>query len=499
MLDLLRRLDALGMKANLSLRPGTPFDFEWDMIRAMIEQLRLAENDTVFAYDLAWEPMFLSHKERLRWDAAWEQWVVERYGSVANAERDWGFPIPRDENGKVTNPIVPQTDKDGPWRKMVAAYRRCLDTILYQYYGKARDLVRGVDPNHLVSFRMTEAGNPTCKWEGHIPFDFPYLAAAVDFLAPEAYGRIGDWDRVKPGWFEYEYARWAAPEKPMLWAEAGVSAWDVGTMTATESALKFQGDYFRDLYRMFIGSTADGIFFWWYPGGFRTGENSDYGIINPDGTDRPDTTVIRELGPAFLDGPSAKPVDTWFEFDRDAHTVGIPGVYDELQEAFWKAIADGKTPGLRTSGTNTDSANCPMLAVGNSPCDGTNPPRYLDGFFDKVEVQDAAGNWVAVENGGTVDVRKGAEVPARVTVTNLAEAAWNAGDEKGAVVLTATSGRSVRTSLPKPVAKHERIMIENVGLTSGPVTQNTMVTLSFEAIERSPFGQKFSFELKIRE
>ena len=40
-------------------------------------------------------------------------------------------------------------------------------------------------------------------------------------------------------------------------------------------------------YRMFIESGADGVFFWWYPGGFRLGENSDFGIINPDGTTDP--------------------------------------------------------------------------------------------------------------------------------------------------------------------------------------------------------------------
>ena len=497
MLDLLRRLDILGIKANLSLRPGTPFDFEWDKVREMIEQLRLAENDTVFAYDLAWEPMFLSHKERLRWDAAWERWVIERYGSIANAERDWGFPIPRDEAGKVTNPIVPQTDTNGPWTKMVAAYRRCLDTILYQYYGKARDLVRSVDPNHLVSFRMTEAGNPTCKWEGHIPYDFPYLAAAVDFLAPEGYGRIGDWDRVKPGWFEHEYARWAAPEKPMLWAEAGVSAWDIGSMTAPESALKFQGDYFRDLYRMFIGSAADGIYFWWYPGGFRTGENSDYGIINPDGTDRPNTGVIRELGPQLLNGPSLKPVDTWLEFDRDAHAIGIAGVYDELQEKFWQLIAEGKTPGLRTAGTGTDSASCPLLAVGNTPCDGTNPPKYLDGYFDKVEVLNAEGKWVEVENGGSVLIKKGEKPVARVTVTNLAEAAWNAGDKQGSVVITATGGETLRAPSPKSVAKHERMVIENIVLLPAHPEKDTTVVLSFDAVDRTPFGQKFPVTLKL--
>ena len=41
----------------------------------------------------------------------------------------------------------------------------------------------------------------------------------------------------------------------------------------------------------------DGVAWWWYPGGYRVNERSDFGIINPDGTDRPVTKVIREFGP----------------------------------------------------------------------------------------------------------------------------------------------------------------------------------------------------------
>ncbi|MDH7603015.1 MAG: hypothetical protein QHI38_12800, partial [Armatimonadota bacterium] len=95
LLDILRRLDDLGLKANLSLRPGTPMDFRWPEIKKIIEYYRLWENDTVFAYDLAWEPMFGSHEDRKIWDRDWEAWVIERYGSIENAEKDWGFPIPR--------------------------------------------------------------------------------------------------------------------------------------------------------------------------------------------------------------------------------------------------------------------------------------------------------------------------------------------------------------------------------------------------------------------
>lgn len=494
LLDILRRIEALGMKANLSLRPGTPFDFEWPWIREMIEYYRLKDNDTVFAYDLAWEPMFPHHEERVRWDAHWRDWLLERYGGIENAERDWGYPAPRNDQGAVTNPPSQYTVDDGEWRVMVAAYRRFLDTLLYEYYGRARRLVRGIDPNHLVSFRMTEAGNPTFRWGGTVPYDYAYLAGAVDILEPEAYGRIGEWEKVKPGWFTYEYGRWANPELPMLWAEAGVHVWDVGRMQISEERLEFQAQYYRDLYRLFIGSGADGIFFWWYPGGYRVNERSDYGIIEPDGSDRPVTRVIREHAYAFMDGPSAKPVDHWLEIDRDPHPAGIAGIYDDVGAEFWEAIAEGKTPGLRTAGAGTTSADCPLPAVGNRPYNGDNPPKFLDGFFDVVEVRNAAGAWEEVARGGSVRVDPGAAVIARVAVTNLNEATWLApAGHEGAGAVYVTAG-ALRTALPATLPRFATAVFE-VALHPAGLREATEVVLSFEAAERARFGPRFPVNL----
>ncbi|MDI6829044.1 MAG: hypothetical protein QME62_11225, partial [Armatimonadota bacterium] len=264
--DLLRRLEKLGLKANLALRPGTPMNFLWPQIGEIIKNARLMDNDTVFAYDLAWEPSFGHHRDRTIWDGEWEKWIIERYGSIENAEKDWGFAVPRDENGKVTNPLPHQVDSTGEWNRMTAAYRRFLDTLLYKKYSAARRLVRSVDPNHLISFRMAEAANPTFRWEGRIPYDFPYLAGAVDFLAPEAYGRIGEWEAVKPGWFEREWARLWAPKLPMIWAEQGCSTWEMSRMQTSPWRLDFQAKHYKAFYEMLIKSCADGIFSWWYPG-----------------------------------------------------------------------------------------------------------------------------------------------------------------------------------------------------------------------------------------
>lgn len=502
LLDLLRRLDALGMKADLSLRYGTPFDFYWPQVGDIIKNSRLRENDTVFAYDLAWEPSFGSHDERVRWDAEWEKWIVERYGSIANAEKDWGFALPRDESGKVTNPFPQQVDTDGEWRRMTAAYRRFLDTLLYDKYGLARRLIRGVDPNHLVSFRMSETANPTYRWDGRITYDFPYLAGAVDILSPEAYGRIGDWEKVKPGWFEFEWGRLSAPMKPFMWKEMGCSTWDVSRMRNSQSRLDFQAMFYESFYRMMISTGTDGIFFWWYPGGFRVGENSDYGIINPDGTDRPVTKVIRANARKFLDGPSTKPVDHWITVDRDAHPDGVSGIYDQVKSEFWKAVDKGKTPGLRTPGTGTDSSNCPLVAVGNTKCNGANPPKYLDAFLDVVRVKDSSGRWVAVEKGGSVKVAADRPVLARIEFTNLGEAKLLSPmkcSRPGAVVIVVkSSAGEYRIAIPTDVPHLGSSVVRDVPLSSSGVTSPTEIVITFDAQGRTPFGERFRLMLEPR-
>jgi len=505
LLDLLRRLREHGLKANLSLRPIQGLRFDPSVAKSIIDYYRLRDNDTVFAYDIDWEPMFNGHSDRQAWDTEWEQWITERYGSIQAAEKDWGFPVPRDKDGRITNPLPQQIDTDGPWRTMVAAYRRFLDTLLYKRYSTARDYIRSIDPNHLVSFRMAEAGNPTFRWDGRIPYDFPYLGAAVDILEPEGYGRISDkWEWVKPGWFEYEYARSAAPSRPVIWAEMGVSAWDMGTMQSTPEKLVYQAAYYTQFFKMLRLSRADGVFSWWYPGGFRVGENSDFGIINPDGTDRPVTQVIRNQAKLFLQTPPAPRPDTFIQIDRDAHADGVAGIYDAAKQQFWKLIAQGKHPGLRTAGTDKTSADCLLQAVGNVPSTGANPLKYLDGVFDSVQVRSGLGHWQSPEKDGTAIVEPGQKTLAQVTVTNLAEAQWLAPErhakaQKGRVyVMVSAPGTSENslTPLPANVDRHASITVKDIPLPTPEAGQSVPVTISLVSEGRCPFGEKYTFILQ---
>jgi hypothetical protein len=343
--DYLQRCDKYGLKVNLSLRPGTPMDFEWDKIREMIVQNRLAHSDTVFAYDLAWEPFIGRQRERTRWDPRWRRWIQRHYVTIESAEQAWGFAAPRNQEGQVTNPLDAHCGADGAWDKMVADYRRFIDEIVDEHYTRARELVRGADPHHLVSFRMTVAGDPTFNQATNMPYDFRGLIRGVDLFEPEGYGRIGDWSRVRPGMFTVAYARAIDPSKPVMWAEYGVSVWDMDQMQASPSGLAFQGRFYEDFLQMVLQSGANGTVCWWYPGGFRTNENSDYGILNPDGTDRPATVVLRKYAEPITRSRDIPRPDVWIEFNPN-DPAGIEGIYGKVSSKFWQTVESGQVAGL---------------------------------------------------------------------------------------------------------------------------------------------------------
>ncbi|MHB1306362.1 MAG: hypothetical protein ACYDC1_14950 [Limisphaerales bacterium] len=351
LLDFLLRCERRGLKVNLSLRPGTPMDFRWSEMKAIIERYRLAENDTVMAYDLAWEPShFGEAHQRRHYPELWNQWVLQRHGSTAAAFKVWNgdlSPALASPPSTVGIPSMAQLLTDGPHRRLVADYRQFLDELVGARYAEARRLVKSIDAHHPVSFRMQHAGDPTLSDPGLLAYDFWGLREAVDLWEPEAYGRVGDWARVRPGHFTAAYARLCDPAKPVVWAEMGHSVWDLNTMAPDPDKLEFAARFYTDFYRMLRESGADGVFFWWYPGGFRLFENSDYGILNPDGTDRSVTRVIRQQGAAFMGAPKSPAPDTWLPVDRDADARGLSGLYEAVQDAYWKIVEDGRTPGLR--------------------------------------------------------------------------------------------------------------------------------------------------------
>ncbi|MGB9797783.1 MAG: hypothetical protein ACPLSK_04100, partial [bacterium] len=165
---------------------------------------------------------------------------------------------------------------------------------------------------------------------------------------------------------------------------------------------------------------AKGCAPWWYPGGFRVGENSDAGIINPDWTLRPVAEVIEKYNELFAIQKRKKP-DEYITIDFDAHPLDAWDTYSPL---YLKIVEEGRTPGLRTEGTGSNSLNVPLVAVGNTNYNGRNPLKYLNSEFNYLEIKDSSGNWKRVEDGDVVEVDGSGEIWCRASVGNIGEAEW---------------------------------------------------------------------------
>ncbi len=150
---------------------------------------------------------------------------------------------------------------------------------------------------------------------------------------------------------------------------------------------------------------------------------------------------------------------------------------------------------MRSPGTGSDSSQTPVLAVGNRPYNGHNPPKYLDAEFNQLQVLDSNSRWQDVRNGATVTVTADTPIKVRASVGNIQEATWlapaGAGSKAGAVYLSAALGSGL--SFRQPIRSDTPYLADaDLGeFTMPPVVHGqTQVVLQMTAAGRAWFGEK---------
>ncbi len=245
---------------------------------SILQAAFLSGNDRVFAYDLLGEPYLGLHSDRMSIDSSWRAWINDQYGTTANAENAWGFTAPRDALGQVSNPLDSQVQNDGPWRVMVAAYRRFIDDFLSRAIGAVTRQIRNTSPGPLLNGRNggSAALNPdsTLSGEGvtmmqEMNYDFGTAAAHVDFISPHAYFIPIPWPDGRGFGVEAAYARYRSGGKPILWSEYGLNVGALGLGLAT------QGTICDSVMRLTNEDGSGGAEVWWMPGGLRVDDRSD--------------------------------------------------------------------------------------------------------------------------------------------------------------------------------------------------------------------------------
>jgi len=439
--DFLTRCGRYGIKANIFLRGAHPLqpsatgDLSRRPFLDLMRAANLRGNPHVFAYDLAWEPRMGVYNERKRYDGLFKVWIEEQYGSVARAETVWGAPVNRDDNG-LTCPTDEQLREDGPHRIMVAAYRRFADDLISRRYGEIVRLARAIDDTHLFGVRTGYGGTGTKGVVRVMPFQLTSGAAHLDFLSPEGYG-YGP-KNISDAAFVTAYARWAGNGKPVFWAEFGYTVLNGGA-----EALGTQADLYGAFAEMVVCSDADGWAGWWYPGGLRVDERSDYGIVAPDGVPRPATVHLQDLANRGGELRAyTPPIDT-LGVQRDQFPDGLSGVIEKNAKDLAESYRQGAIPRVITEGTGTTSITCPYTGVGGVPYSAPGPPQYVNAEISAE----------ALPGGGT-----------RISVLNTGEAAWTPED----CVLVLESGSEDRVErLPGTVSRFEGFGFEITGAVSG--------------------------------
>ncbi|MCL2775510.1 MAG: beta-galactosidase [Oscillospiraceae bacterium] len=501
MLHLIDMCDRLGLVVDLSLRPHSdPFNFDEQEVIDTIKSLHISELDNVSAYDIAWERTFGSYEPsysnsvgRKAYDSLWERWVVDNYGSINDAEKTWGCSIPR--NGSIiTSPSDDMLRTDGDYSKMVAAYRRFVNDLISEKHNDVCDAIKAYDPNHLISSRVGSSGLPLLDPGSDMGYDYQALATAFDFMSPEGYLINGDFNTAEQGIFTNAYARYCKPDSPVVWKEFGYSIWTGSNFNGSEQIQEVQADYYKKIYDMAITGHTGGMFCWWFPGGYRTNENSDFGVINPDGSDRLVTGVIRAERDVFLNQPLLGEPDIFFEIDPEMSVTGIKAVYENIKDDFLSAVKSGKIVAFKDISDGTDTSTVPDTAVGGGTAGAENPSEYVNGDFREVYVKLSDGSWKRVNFGDTVSLPAG-PIEIKAIMGNTLRAEWLSESTSKAAYVSLVSTAKSGITFDMPLAENVKylgILTQEFKLCDS-FENKTVIAFRFSIKNRFPFGTPFEF------
>ena len=113
-LHLLHLCEEMELYVDLSIRPAAyPFAYDAQHVQTMLTKLHFSKLDHIIAYDIAWEPQVGDENGnalgyagiRPELNTLWQQWLIEQFGSVQEAEQICGVALPRDASGNVTGAL----------------------------------------------------------------------------------------------------------------------------------------------------------------------------------------------------------------------------------------------------------------------------------------------------------------------------------------------------------------------------------------------------------
>ncbi len=470
---------AIARELGLYVDMYVPFYENIEVFGELVKLHHFDEFDNITAYDIVWEGSVgtyasLDDAGKAERSGEWLDWVKLNYGSVDAASAAFGITCPDNADFDA---LLCKADASPEEAKLATAFRRFMDEKICAHFLAATERIRGYDPNHLISFRCCDSGYPSAasgsyKYNAYL-YDFSSFCGALDFVSPEGYGytRYQFDATAYEGAFGADYAELVCGDTTTTCKEFGWSAFSGSNYEPNEANLAYAAEIYAEVYDALYMGEGGGSYVWWYTGGYRPGEGSDYGAVNPDGSDRPATKVVREYAERMLSiDPMTEKETVTFTVDRDLYADGLAGIWASIKDEYIAALDAGKRVKLVSPGSSMTVAEAASIPL----TEGTDasPRKYLSCVIAYAE--DSTGKEIA--KGGTTSDKS-----ITLTLANTGYTSWGEGD----VTLCGEDG-SILCTLPA-LAQGERA---NVTIT---LTEGThIIRASAEGI---PFGSRFTINV----
>jgi acyl-CoA thioesterase I len=376
-------------------------------------------NDTIFAYDIAWEPRMGSSNIDY-YNYAWTEWLKEKYGNLETARTSIGYAFQFDSDGYVKAPTSTEVcGNTGTARNIFAHnYLKFNDDFIARNYSDAYNAIKNVDPNHLITARTGFGilNEPDCF---EIPVDVRTSGLVMDFSGPEFYENF-DLSKVKQK--TGLVSRYASMnnKKPVVFVEFGKNS-------ITDGELR-QKNHFQYMYDAMQESGTQGSIAWWYIGErVKQNTTNDFGILRPDRSERPVVNLIKNYANRMTTALPAQTIDSWVVLDMDSNPNRAQ-IRDQKSDAYKTLIDQGKTPKVSTSCTGTTSKEPSKgnvnKCIGNKSYDWKCPLTCLNSMFEELQIKNSQGNWVNVKNNLKINVSPNSPIYIKGKIKNIGEATW---------------------------------------------------------------------------
>jgi hypothetical protein len=394
-------------------------------------------------------------------------------------------------------PTNAQLSADGSHDKMVTAYRHFVDDYTNKEYGEEIKIARKYDSKHLITAKMTGSNAVQQGSGAWFHYDLRTSTQYFDYITYELwfYTRFGLDQLSKSPVMSF----YGDTGKPMAIGEFGRCGCYSGancsgcidSLDMTAYDLEIQKTYYSAAYDAMIAAGIKSSALWWFKG-VRPGEKSDYGIVqdNANNDDKPVTSVIRNYAES-MKNVSDKVPDYWITVDRDAHSDDWP-IYQQGMDAYAYASSNGKILGINTTCTGKTSRDDMRLDA--------YLPKCLNSLFDTLQIKNAYGNWVSVDDSDVVPVARNVPIYTRALVSNLGEAKWlsvhSTGGGLGTVRLGGNEncGMNFRADISNNVSWQGSYDFGTVEFSDG-INESKNITFQMVSEGVTWFGEKVDLEL----